>query len=716
MFRDFSLAIGTFAVVATTGIACAQDTPAAPAQPQQASEPQVRSIQYQDWFYRCVDVKTADGKTVPNCEVAQIAQVKQGDKDVNVLTLAIAQTSPDSAKKDKKQAPDLLLTALVPLNVFLPSGFMIDADGTLAASNNLTLQGASVDVAGNAALGGKNITLDIVKVDNAGSQNATGAKVTTGGSLSIAANDNVNIIGSAAKAGASLDVTAENGSVNVVTTDITRKTDDGYSKTVAITQQQSQLSSGTGTTITAGDDVLLSGSSVDAGGNVKLSAGDDINIAAAQEQADTRFGKNSSSATTHIGSEIKAGGSISVDAGNGAIDGDHDLNIIGSKLDAGEKVQLKASDDITIVEALDTKTLDLQQKKKSGGLFGGSRKWTTHVETETAIGSSIIRRDTLDTNTSLPGIPDLQNVLAEQYQTQADYQAAAATLANVIGNIANKLAEDALKRGDTQAAEFWGADGVGRAAMHALGGALLGGVNDVAGVIKGAIGGAISTLAAPEIRKIVASIVNGTKLAGTDQGEFLINSVTSSLVQGIAAAAGGGDAAAYAGHEFKYNYLTHRQLEKQLEEMKECKDKSCIAEVEKKYFAIDLAQDNEVAACETVACAQFHLAAIEEAKKFLAEGGYLEELGQYSFSAETRIAANQFEGMSPAEVAANAALVDGAYCERNSGDHCKILSRIHEAVHEGATALVLGKILNVAIEFLSPAEVAAVRSGLLPVS
>ncbi len=120
MFRDFSLAIGIFAVVATSGIAFAQQTPApapaaaaTPAQPQEASEPQVRSVQYQDWFYRCVDVKTADGTSVPNCEVAQIAQVKQGDKDVNVLTLAIAQTAPDPAKKDKKKEPELLLTALV---------------------------------------------------------------------------------------------------------------------------------------------------------------------------------------------------------------------------------------------------------------------------------------------------------------------------------------------------------------------------------------------------------------------------------------------------------------------------------------------------------------------------------------------------------------------------------------------------------------------------
>lgn len=133
MFRDFSLAMGTIAIFCATGTACAQQAPSAAAatpQPQQASEPQVRSVQYQDWFYRCVDMKAADGTIVPNCEVAQVAQVKQGDTDVNVLTLAIAPTALDPVKKDKKQAPDLLLTALVPLNIFLPSGFLIEADGS----------------------------------------------------------------------------------------------------------------------------------------------------------------------------------------------------------------------------------------------------------------------------------------------------------------------------------------------------------------------------------------------------------------------------------------------------------------------------------------------------------------------------------------------------------------------------------------------------------
>lgn len=212
------------------------------------------------------------------------------------------------------------------------------------------------------------------------------AAVASGGSLTIKATDNVNVIGSSVKAGTTLEVTADNGSVAVVSTDVARNNQSGYTKTLSTDQQQSQLSAGTDATIKSGDDILLSGSSVKAEGNVALSAGDDINITAAQEHSESSFGKKSASSITHVGSEISAGGDLSVTAGNGS--GDHDLNIVGSKLTADGKVGLKADGDVTIAEATDTATLDTKLSLK-GGFLGNSEKTTTHLETTTAVGSAI---------------------------------------------------------------------------------------------------------------------------------------------------------------------------------------------------------------------------------------------------------------------------------------------------------------------------------------
>lgn len=87
----------------------------------------VQSERFDDWYYRCTELKAADGKALSQCEVAQISQVKQGEENVNVLTLAIAKAAPEAGKKPSGN--ELLLTALVPLNVVLPIGLGLAADG-----------------------------------------------------------------------------------------------------------------------------------------------------------------------------------------------------------------------------------------------------------------------------------------------------------------------------------------------------------------------------------------------------------------------------------------------------------------------------------------------------------------------------------------------------------------------------------------------------------
>lgn len=87
----------------------------------------IRSQRFDDWSYRCADVKSATDKKASHCELTQVAQVRQGSKNVNVLTLAIAKAGSDGAGKSSQS--DLMLTALVPLNVMLPAGLSFSVDG-----------------------------------------------------------------------------------------------------------------------------------------------------------------------------------------------------------------------------------------------------------------------------------------------------------------------------------------------------------------------------------------------------------------------------------------------------------------------------------------------------------------------------------------------------------------------------------------------------------
>jgi filamentous hemagglutinin len=297
----------------------------------------------------------------------------------------------------------------------------VTAGGSLqlaGGSGDLALKGVKVNATGDATLSGKNVTLDAAKVDNAGQQNATGSQVASGKALTINATDNVNVIGSSANAGTTLDVTADKGSVAVVSTDVARNNQSGYTRTLSTDQQQSQLSAGTNATVKAGDDILLSGSSVKAGGDVALSASDDINITAAQEQSASTFGKKSASSITHVGSEISAGGDISVTAGNSS--GDHDLNIVGGKLTADGKVGLKADGDVTIAEATDTATLNTKLSTKGGGFLGKNEKTTTDLETTTAVGSAITGGGGVDITSGKDTVISASKVIAGDEDHDAD--------------------------------------------------------------------------------------------------------------------------------------------------------------------------------------------------------------------------------------------------------------------------------------------------------
>lgn len=98
----------------------------APSEQAQVESPNIRSTRFDDWFHRCADIKAPNGAVFSNCEVAQVSQIKQGEESVNVLTLAIAKTTPETGKKASN---NLLLTALVPLNVVLPIGLGLATEG-----------------------------------------------------------------------------------------------------------------------------------------------------------------------------------------------------------------------------------------------------------------------------------------------------------------------------------------------------------------------------------------------------------------------------------------------------------------------------------------------------------------------------------------------------------------------------------------------------------
>ncbi|PQZ46463.1 hypothetical protein CQ052_21955 [Ochrobactrum sp. MYb15] len=169
-----------------------------------------------------------------------------------------------------------------------------------------------------------------------------------------------------------------------------------------------------------------------------------------------------------------------------------------------------------------------------------------------------LRLDTTDTNTSLPGIPDLQKLLDEQLKTQQLYDDAAAKAAKMIGDYASERYAQASRSDDKAEMEFWQEGGNGPAILHAIAGGLLGGVTDFSGMLSGMLGGASSAMLAPEIHKLVEQFAEDAGLTGAT-ADLMVKSITGSILQGLGAATGG-TGAAYAGNAYQNNYLSHKNV------------------------------------------------------------------------------------------------------------------------------------------------------------
>ncbi|WP_266019351.1 hemagglutinin repeat-containing protein [Brucella intermedia] len=232
-----------------------------------------------------------------------------------------------------------------------------------------------------------------------------------------------------------------------------------------------------------------------------------------------------------------------------------------------------------------------------------------------------LRRDTADTNTSLPGIPDLQKLLSEQLKTQQLYDDAAAKAAKMIGDYASERYRQARENDDKTEMEFWKEGGNGPAILHAIAGGLLGGVTDFNGMLSGMLGGAMSAKLAPEIHKLVEQFVKDAGLTGA-AADLMVNSITGSILQGLGAATGG-TGAAYAGNGFQYNYLGLHDIEAYKKALAKCETssdyKSCAQQVWTEGGFDEIYRSNQAEFLECLdtnsyACVDQHVNAILEAR------------------------------------------------------------------------------------------------------
>lgn len=442
---------------------------------------------------------------------------------------------------------------------------------------------------------------------SSGDINAVGAQIAAGydekglpsggrGDIALIAGNDINLI--------SAQATTENSSKNIsggvqINLDLTGGNfnfSKGNADGTTVTNVNTHVVGTGGVYLQSGTDTNLKGATV-TGETVIADIGGDLNI---ESQLDTSSGKAKqigvgggigTSGNGISGSHQTAKGDaaiVSEQSGIHAGEGGFDIKVDGNTKLTGGVISSEADpkDNRFETGTLEFEDLDTHSEWKADTYGGGISDKGPLVsppikEGESETGKALsavspgeiiitdpanqqqniddLRRDTTDTNTSLPGIPDLQKILAEQLKTQQLYDDAAAKAANMIGTKTSDLAKAAYERGDKDEYEFWKEGGPGRAVLHAIAGGLLGGVTDFSGMLSGALGGASSALLAPKIRELVAEFVKESGLTGS-AAEFMTNTVTGSILQGIGGVTGG-TGAAYAGNTYQNNYLNHKERE-----------------------------------------------------------------------------------------------------------------------------------------------------------
>jgi filamentous hemagglutinin len=314
-------------------------------------------------------------------------------------------------------------------DVALISGGNLTNQGTLRASNNLSVTASNISNSGlmqagerlsllatdsirnaqGGIIAGKDVTAVALTGDIVNERTVTrhesgkrgyqhqqdfvdsAARIEASGDLTLAAGRDIQNIGSALKAGGDMQLDAGRDLVIASAQEhdlTTRKDRKGNSRSEQITQYGSEVEAGGNIELSAERDLAVIASRVSAGEDLAAAAGGDVLIAAAAnedhyESHRKSGGKKVDKVENHVSqqaAELTAGGKLTVLAGN-------DLTAVASKLKAGDEAYLYAGNQLSLLAAQNS-DYSLYDKQKKGG-WGSKETQRDEVTTIRNVGTSI---------------------------------------------------------------------------------------------------------------------------------------------------------------------------------------------------------------------------------------------------------------------------------------------------------------------------------------
>jgi filamentous hemagglutinin len=139
-------------------------------------------------------------------------------------------------------------------------------------------------------------------------------------------------------------------------------------------------------TVEAGKDVAVLGTELEAGGDATLKADGNLAVSTMETTFKHRLsGSNYNTrtdSTYNHGSSVKAGGALTVEAGE-------NVAVHGSELESGGDAALKAGGNVSITAATDSTDFYSHNQGGSGGFFGGKKSTTIAANTQASVASAV---------------------------------------------------------------------------------------------------------------------------------------------------------------------------------------------------------------------------------------------------------------------------------------------------------------------------------------
>ncbi len=273
--------------------------------------------------------------------------------------------------------------------------------GLVEAGNRLDLQAGNniVNKAGG-IIAGRDVTLTATRGDVINERTVTthesgsgyrnertdfvdnAARIEAGNSLTLKAGRDINNVGGVLKSGADTTITAGRD-VNLTSAEQIVSGERGLHRDQSITQYGSDIDVGQDLKVNAGRDLTVIASQIDAKRDVSMSAVGDLTLAsAADEQHSYSKSKKVTSQEDHVSqvsTTVNAGGNITLSAGK-------DLDLIASRVSAGDEAYLFAANNLTLQSAEDSDYSFYSKTKKSSS---GKKSRLDEVASTTNIASAV---------------------------------------------------------------------------------------------------------------------------------------------------------------------------------------------------------------------------------------------------------------------------------------------------------------------------------------